>query len=728
MSINPETLGRTVADPVREPMADELDRTDELPRLDVAAYEASLANTQQGLARTDIWSVTALHEIGELTEAESAAEASGEGSKSSEGALTVNVDAILKRIADLEADVITAHEANDALQKRNEATAADRDRLVARVQTLEAENARQREHRELAQEMAERLERKLRDELQQAKKTIEQLLDTQTNERATAHSERTELQARLSSAAREHGVLDEANRKLQGEVGSLRTLAQERAHAITHLEHLLSEEKTLAAKVARQLAAKLTDYDKVSAMLATRNDMVDDLICIRDALEEQLRNERAAHARTSDGLIDTKRTLDEQLALATDRERIISEKNAQLAEASLTIAKLRESVELAEEAIAQRDLERSEAASARVLQEEHVRELSRELDQARQTGVTLGSELEQSRAQIQRLNHERDALATMQAELAARLKAAEHANSEVARVRDQILADHARAQETIRELTSEREALLPLKDELQLNAVNLEQYRLEAAQLAEQLRVANAAAEENARIAREQAMELETVRTKLREQVKIVRGLEQTIATRDELSEQLHAQIQTADDQRAALSNQLEKARRRVKALSEEVFRRDHRIGELRTELTVHTEALAAIRRDINRVGRDEVEEETDGIERVLEPVDHTGETIVLSGKMLTVGRTTESDVCIPSKLVSRHHARLLVGPTGVIIEDAGSTNGCYVNGKQVRKHLMHDGDVLELGDLRYRLATRDARDTKVRANVIPMFEQRPNP
>ena len=57
---------------------------------------------------------------------------------------------------------------------------------------------------------------------------------------------------------------------------------------------------------------------------------------------------------------------------------------------------------------------------------------------------------------------------------------------------------------------------------------------------------------------------------------------------------------------------------------------------------------------------------------------------------------------------------------TGVIIEDAGSTNGCFVNGKQVRKHLLHEGDVLELGDLRYRLRTRSSSDTRARANVVP--------
>ena len=100
----------------------------------------------------------------------------------------------------------------------------------------------------------------------------------------------------------------------------------------------------------------------------------------------------------------------------------------------------------------------------------------------------------------------------------------------------------------------------------------------------------------------------------------------------------------------------------------------------------------------------------------MLEPIEHAGEMIRLTGSMLTIGRTAENDIALPSKMVSRHHARLLIGPTGIIVEDAGSTNGCFVNGEQVKQHLMHDNDVLELGDLRYRLRlARLARDLRPR-------------
>ena len=145
-----------------------LDRTDVLPVLDVEAYEDTLVEKSKSLSRTDTWTVEALRDIDELVESathESPAEVrsinvSREGPEV-EG-LTVNVDRILKRIADLEADIVMAHDANAVLQKRNEALTAERDQYVARLDTLNSEHARLTEHRTLSDEMAQRTDKQLR--------------------------------------------------------------------------------------------------------------------------------------------------------------------------------------------------------------------------------------------------------------------------------------------------------------------------------------------------------------------------------------------------------------------------------------------------------------------------------------------------------------------------------------------------------------------------------------
>jgi chromosome segregation ATPase len=196
--------------------------------------------------------------------------------------------------------------------------------------------------------------------------------------------------------------------------------------------------------------------------------------------------------------------------------------------------------------------------------------------------------------------------------------------------------------------------------------------------------------------------------------------LESELEERDERIRTLTVELQTARDEQAIMAGQLGKLRNRVKSLTQQIFSRDSEIAALQEDLAVHSEALDAIRRDVNRIGGEDDEHSTPEVEHLLQPIDHDGEVILLDRRSYTIGRTGENDICVPSHLVSRHHARLLVGPTGVIVEDAGSTNGCFVNGEQVQQYLMHDGDVLEIGDVRYCLRTRSGNDTRVRTASLP--------
>jgi pSer/pThr/pTyr-binding forkhead associated (FHA) protein len=47
-----------------------------------------------------------------------------------------------------------------------------------------------------------------------------------------------------------------------------------------------------------------------------------------------------------------------------------------------------------------------------------------------------------------------------------------------------------------------------------------------------------------------------------------------------------------------------------------------------------------------------------------------------------------------------------------VIIEDLNSTNGVLVNGRKISRHLLHDGDVLTIGDAQFRLSVKFAPRT----------------
>jgi DNA-binding NtrC family response regulator len=65
--------------------------------------------------------------------------------------------------------------------------------------------------------------------------------------------------------------------------------------------------------------------------------------------------------------------------------------------------------------------------------------------------------------------------------------------------------------------------------------------------------------------------------------------------------------------------------------------------------------------------------------------VDHSG----------GVGRLTLE---LPSKLLSRLHARLHRAPTGWMLEDAGSRNGTYFNGERISHEVVGPGDLVEVG------------------------------
>jgi general secretion pathway protein A len=106
-----------------------------------------------------------------------------------------------------------------------------------------------------------------------------------------------------------------------------------------------------------------------------------------------------------------------------------------------------------------------------------------------------------------------------------------------------------------------------------------------------------------------------------------------------------------------------------------------------------------------------------DVIARVL--IAHDGQTVaerqLLSGRFI-IGRTTDNDLQIDSKYVSRHHCQIISTPDGSVIEDLNSTNGIYVKHKRVRKHNLNDGDVVLVG--KHELMYIDERAHKMRSTA----------
>ena len=60
--------------------------------------------------------------------------------------------------------------------------------------------------------------------------------------------------------------------------------------------------------------------------------------------------------------------------------------------------------------------------------------------------------------------------------------------------------------------------------------------------------------------------------------------------------------------------------------------------------------------------------------------------------------------VTVPARTMSNVHARLRANGADWVLEDAGSTNGCFMNGRMVTSAVVGDGDCLELGHTLFTL------------------------
>jgi len=101
------------------------------------------------------------------------------------------------------------------------------------------------------------------------------------------------------------------------------------------------------------------------------------------------------------------------------------------------------------------------------------------------------------------------------------------------------------------------------------------------------------------------------------------------------------------------------------------------------------------------------------------------GEYELKPGRFL-IGRTPENDMQIDSQFISRHHAQIITTQNSCIVEDLNSTNGMSHNGKRIRRRVLNDGDVIQMGE--HELAYMDERNSRLRPeqarpdDAVPMI------
>jgi two-component system cell cycle response regulator len=78
-------------------------------------------------------------------------------------------------------------------------------------------------------------------------------------------------------------------------------------------------------------------------------------------------------------------------------------------------------------------------------------------------------------------------------------------------------------------------------------------------------------------------------------------------------------------------------------------------------------------------------------------------------GRRTAIGRTPDNDLRIDEDFISRRHAVILASAESVIVEDLNSTNGVFVNGVQVTRRELREGDLLTIGKTSFRYVLKPA-------------------
>jgi pSer/pThr/pTyr-binding forkhead associated (FHA) protein len=96
---------------------------------------------------------------------------------------------------------------------------------------------------------------------------------------------------------------------------------------------------------------------------------------------------------------------------------------------------------------------------------------------------------------------------------------------------------------------------------------------------------------------------------------------------------------------------------------------------------------------------------------------------MALQAGHIVIGRTTDNDLQIDSRLISRHHCQLVSTREYSVIEDMGSTNGIVVGGRRLKRHVLKDGDVVQLGAHAMRYANARQDDDIALPDLPPLEE-----
>lgn len=85
--------------------------------------------------------------------------------------------------------------------------------------------------------------------------------------------------------------------------------------------------------------------------------------------------------------------------------------------------------------------------------------------------------------------------------------------------------------------------------------------------------------------------------------------------------------------------------------------------------------------------------------------------------RVISIGRRSTNDVCIPDLSISGTHAKITLQDGHAWLEDLNSTNGTYVNGQIISRHSISNGDDIMMGKIRLALLSDAIKSSAARVD-----------
>jgi len=154
-----------------------------------------------------------------------------------------------------------------------------------------------------------------------------------------------------------------------------------------------------------------------------------------------------------------------------------------------------------------------------------------------------------------------------------------------------------------------------------------------------------------------------------------------------------------------------------LSALRELLRARDERIAALERLCAADRNALNAINEKVDLQGLTSQSERLAAMGLVLASLDEPAMVHRISKLTTTIGRDAGNDLAINSNSVSRYHARIVVASDSTYLINLESANGCSVNGQRISRQIIADGDVIAIGEVKFRFAVGVAQsESEVRS------------